>query len=111
MKSSAETPYPQPSYLQDLGTARVEIIIHTNPGSSTIVKATAVAGLEFRSAADSVRPLLAEVQKQADIVVVAAHIGTADAVQLARDVPGIDVIVAAHDHLPVQTARVEGRTT
>jgi len=51
------------------------------------------------------------VQKQADIVVVAAHIGTAEAVQLARDVPRIDVIVAAHDHLPIQTARLEGRTT
>jgi 2',3'-cyclic-nucleotide 2'-phosphodiesterase (5'-nucleotidase family) len=32
-------------------------------------------------------------------------------VLLARDVPGIDVIVASHDHLPIQTARVEGRTT
>jgi 5'-nucleotidase len=51
------------------------------------------------------------VQTQADIVVVAAHIGLVDAVQLARDVPGIDVIVAGHDHAPIQTARVEGRTT
>ena len=110
-KTGVAPAYLKPYEVRDLGIARVGIIGLTNPGSSTIVKATAVAGLEFRSAADSVRPLLAEVQKQADIVVVAAHIGTADAVQLARDVPGIDVIVAAHDHLPVQTARVEGRTT
>ena len=54
---------------------------------------------------------MAEVQKQADIVVVAAHIGPLEAVQLARDVPGIDVIVAGHDHAAIQTARVEGRTT
>jgi 2',3'-cyclic-nucleotide 2'-phosphodiesterase (5'-nucleotidase family) len=105
-----------PSYLRsfvvkDLGITRVGIIGLTNPGSATIVKATSVVGLQFRPAADSVRMLLSEVQKQADIVVVAAHIGTADAVQLARDAPGIDVIVAAHDHLSVQTARVEGRTT
>src|SRR5437879_228057 len=110
-KTGVAPAYLKPYEVRDLGIARVGIIGLTNPGSSTIVKATAVAGLEFRSAADSVRPLLAEVQRQADIVVVAAHIGTADAVQLARDVPGIDVIVAAHDHLPVQTARVEGRTT
>ncbi len=103
--------YLKPFEVKDLGIAKVGIIGLTNPGSATIVKATSVAGLRFQPAAESVRPLIAEVQKQADIVVVAAHIGTTDAVQLARDVPGIDVIVAAHDHLPIQTARVEGRTT
>ena len=105
-----------PSYLKtfevkDLGIARVGIIGLSNPGSATIVKATSVTGLQFLAAADSVRPIVGEVQKQADIVVVAAHIGIAEAVQLAHDVPGIDVIIAAHDHFPIQTARVEGRTT
>jgi len=110
-KTGVAPAYLKPYEVRDLGIARVGIIGLTNPGSAMIVKATAVAGLQFRPVADSVRPLLAEIQKQADIVIVAAHIGTADAVQLARDVPGIDVVVAAHDHLPVQTARVEGRTT
>jgi 2',3'-cyclic-nucleotide 2'-phosphodiesterase (5'-nucleotidase family) len=110
-KTGAAPSYLKPFLVKDLGITRVGIIGLTNPGSATIVKATSVAGLQFRPAADSVRMLLSEVQKQADIVVVAAHIGTADAIQLARDAPGIDVIVAAHDHQPVQTARVEGRTT
>jgi len=111
IKTGRSPPYLKPFEVRDLGIARVGIIGLTNPGSATIVKATSVAGLQFQPAADSIRPLISEVQKQADIVVVAAHIGTAEAVQLARDVPGIDVIVAAHDHLPVQTARLEGRTT
>jgi 2',3'-cyclic-nucleotide 2'-phosphodiesterase (5'-nucleotidase family) len=110
-KTGAAPSYLKPFVVKDLGITRVGIIGLTNPGSATIVKATSVAGLQFRPAADSVRMLLSEVQKQADIVVVAAHIGTADATQLARDVPGIDVIVAGHDHQPIQTARVEGRTT
>jgi 5'-nucleotidase / UDP-sugar diphosphatase len=110
-KTGLSPAYLKPFEVKDLGIARVGIIGLTNPGSATIVKATSVAGLQFRAAADSVRVLIDEVRKQSDIVVVAAHIGTADAAQLARDVPGIDVIVAAHDHLPVQTARVEGRTT
>jgi 2',3'-cyclic-nucleotide 2'-phosphodiesterase (5'-nucleotidase family) len=97
--------------VKDLGIARVGIIGLTNPGSATIVKATSVTGLLFQPAADSVRPLIAEVQKQADIVVVVAHVGLIEAVQLARDAPGIDVIVAGHDHAAIQTARVEGRTT
>jgi 5'-nucleotidase/UDP-sugar diphosphatase len=110
-KTAKAPTYLKPFVVKDLGIAKVGVIGLTNPGSATIVKATSVAGLRFQPAAESVRPLIAEVQKQADIIVVAAHIGTADAVQLARDVPGIDVIVAAHDHLPIQTARVEGRTT
>src|SRR5207245_7764245 len=56
-------------------------------------------------------PFLAQLKRQADIIVVVAHIGSADAAKLARDVPGIDVIVAAHDHAPIQTARLEGKTT
>ncbi len=110
-RTGASPSYLKPFVVKDLGVARVGIIGLTNPGSATIVKATSVAGLQFQPAADAVRPLIAEVQKQADIIVVAAHIGLIDAVQLARDVQGIDVIVAGHDHLPTQTARVEGRTT
>jgi 5'-nucleotidase/UDP-sugar diphosphatase len=104
-------PYLDPFVLRDLGITRVGIIGLTNPGSGTIVKATSIAGLQFQPTVDSLRPVLAEVQRQADIVIVAAHIGMADATQLARDAPGIDVIIAAHDHLPIQTARLEGRTT
>ncbi|HEU5288276.1 MAG TPA: bifunctional UDP-sugar hydrolase/5'-nucleotidase [Candidatus Limnocylindria bacterium] len=102
--------YLKPYVVKDLGIARVGILGVTNPLSNTIVKATSVAGLRFGPASD-VQRYLPEVQAQADIVVVVAHIGSADAMMLARDVPGIDVIVAAHDHASVQTARLEGRTT
>ncbi len=102
--------YLRPYVIKDLGIAKVGIIGVTNPESNTIVKATSIAGLRF-GPADQVRPYVAEVRKQADIVVVVAHIGSADATKLARDVPGIDVVVASHDHAPLQTARLEGRTT
>lgn len=110
-RTGTSPPYLRPFVVRDLGIARVAVIGITNPASATIVKATSVAGLRFLPAAESVRAVLSEAQQQADIIVVAAHIGTADATQLARDVPGIDVIVAGHDHLPIQTARLEGRTT
>ena len=102
--------YLKPYVVKDLGITKVGILGVTNPGSNTIVKATSVAGLKF-GPATQVQPFLSELQKLADIIVVVAHVGTADATKLARDVPGIDVIVAAHDHIPVQTARVEGKTT
>lgn len=102
--------YLRPYVVKDLGVAKVGILGITNPQGNTIVKATSVAGLRFGPAAQ-VQPFLSELQRLADIIVVVAHIGSTEAAQLARDVPGIDVIVAAHDHAPLQTARVEGKTT
>lgn len=102
--------YLKPYVVKDLGIAKVAIVGVTNPTSNTIVKATSVAGLRFGPARD-VAPYVTEARAQADIIVVVAHIGSADAAQLARDVPGIDVIVAGHDHAPLQTARLEGTTT
>jgi 2',3'-cyclic-nucleotide 2'-phosphodiesterase (5'-nucleotidase family) len=102
--------YLQPYVVKDLGIAKVGIIGVTNPDSNTIVKATSVAGLTFGPAKD-VKPYVDELRSKVDILVVLAHIGSADATKLARDVPGIDVIVASHDHAPLQTARLEGATT
>jgi len=102
--------YLKPYIVKDTGLAKVGILGVTNPQGNTIVKASSVAGLKF-GPANQVEPYLSELRQRADIIVVVAHIGTADATQLARDVQGIDVIVAAHDHMPVQTARVEGKTT
>ena len=109
-KTGTVPSYLKPYVIKDEGIAKVGIIGVTNPDGNTIVKATSVAGLKFGPAAQ-VAPYVAEVQKQVDIVVVVAHIGSADAAKLAQDVPGIDVIVAGHDHSPVQTARVQGKTT
>lgn len=102
--------YLKPYIVKDLGIAKVGVIGVTNPESNTIVKATSVAGLKFGPAAQ-VAPFVTQLRSQVDIVVVLAHIGSADAAKLARDVPGIDIIVAAHDHAPLQTGRVEGTTT
>jgi len=110
-KATGKLPaYLKPYVVKDLGITKVGILGVTNPLGNTIVKATSVAGLTFGPAAQ-VQPFLSELQKLADIIVVVAHIGSLDAAQLARDVPGIDVIVAAHDHAALQIARVEGRTT
>ena len=109
--TGAAPTYVKPYIVKDLGIAKVAVLGIANPDSATIVKATSVAGLRFGAAADTVRRYLPELRRQADIVVVAIHVGSADAMALARAVPGIDVVVASHDHVPLQTARTEGTTT
>lgn len=55
--------------------------------------------LIFRESADTVRwymPLMR--QAGADVIVVLSHIGYEEDVKLAKEVPGIDLIVGAHSH-------------
>src|SRR5206468_2629040 len=68
--------YLKPYVIKDTGLAKVGILGITNPQGNTIVKATSVAGLQF-GPATQVQPFLSELQTQADIIVVVAHIGSA----------------------------------
>lgn len=102
--------YAKPWVVKDLGIARVGIIGLTNPLSPSIVKASSIQGLAFLPAIETVRRYLPEVRAQSDIVVVLTHIGVDEDTALAQAVPGIDVIVGGHTHLPLRTARTIGTT-
>lgn len=59
--------------------------------------------LIFRESADTVRwymPLMR--QAGADIIVVLSHIGYEEDLKLAKEVPGIDLIVGAHSHTALE---------
>lgn len=80
------------------GNLRVGIIGVTTETLPTAVSRQSFEGLRVRPVIETVRRLLPEVRARADMVVVLSHCGlSADSV-LARAVPGIDVIVAGHDH-------------
>lgn len=108
--SGAIPPYAKPWIVKDLGIARIGIIGLTNPRSPTIVKASGIIGLTFLPAAETVKRYLPEVRAAADIVVVLSHIGIDEDTLLAQEVPGIDIIVGGHTHLPLRTARAVGTT-
>jgi 5'-nucleotidase len=55
--------------------------------------------------------MVPEVRKQADLVVVLAHLGSADAFQLPKSVKGIDVVVFGHYPGTVAPTQVEGAVT
>jgi 5'-nucleotidase/UDP-sugar diphosphatase len=44
------------------------------------------------------RQLVPQLRQQADVVILISHLGIGDDERLARDVPGIDVIVGGHSH-------------
>lgn len=57
-----------------------------------------VEGLAFSSGIEAARRYVPELRENADVVVVVSHQGTAMDEQLARQVDGIDLVLAAHSH-------------
>jgi 2',3'-cyclic-nucleotide 2'-phosphodiesterase (5'-nucleotidase family) len=69
-----------------------------------------VAGLKFRSPEETVAHYLPELRRQAQVVVVLAHLGHQAERRLAERVPGIDVIVGGHSHTKVLEPVAIGQT-
>lgn len=90
----------------------VGIIGLATPETLTKTKAENVAAYDFKDAAETVNALVPKVKKAgADIIVVLSHLGasqdsktgviTGEAADLAKNVSGVDAIIAGHTHLTV----------
>lgn len=55
-------------------------------------------GIEIQDALDTARRLVPELRRQADVVILLSHLGHQVDQRLAREVPGIDIIVGGHSH-------------
>ncbi|GIV19409.1 MAG: multifunctional 2',3'-cyclic-nucleotide 2'-phosphodiesterase/5'-nucleotidase/3'-nucleotidase [Armatimonadota bacterium] len=55
-------------------------------------------GIEIQNAIDTARRLVPELRRQADVVLLLSHLGYEVDRRLAREVPGIDIIVGGHSH-------------
>lgn len=67
-------------------------------------------GLQFTDGIEAVRLRMAEMRRQADLVVVLSHQGSKVDEVLADQVPGIDIIVGAHSHDSILPAKKHGST-
>ena len=102
----AVTPYA----ILQAGTARVAIVGLSYPSTPGITKPANVAGLEFRSAEETMRRVLPEVEQQGGLIIVLSHLGIDGDRALAETVDGIDVIVGGHSHLAMDRPEVVNGT-
>jgi 5'-nucleotidase/UDP-sugar diphosphatase len=99
-------PIGRPWILLHAGRIRVGVIGVTTETIPNIVTPRNSRDLEIRPVLATVDSLLPLVQPEADLVVVLSHCGLkADSVLAAR-IPGIDVIVSAHDHQALPEPRL-----
>lgn len=117
---SANTGQPiagtRPFTIQTINGIRVAFIGVVTEHLQSLLFPSAGAGLHVVKMADTLADLVPRVRARgADVVVVMAHDGLHHAQQLASEVPGIDVVLAAHDHnatkAPIGVDRADGSRT
>jgi 2',3'-cyclic-nucleotide 2'-phosphodiesterase (5'-nucleotidase family) len=100
----------EPYTVVQAGQAAVAILGLTYPDTPVINKPQNVAGLDFRSAEETVRSCLPELEAQSDLVVVLSHLGHDGDLALAQAVDGIDVIIGGHSHIYLERPKVVNDT-
>jgi 5'-nucleotidase / UDP-sugar diphosphatase len=93
------------------GGYRIAVMGLTTDDTAKLSLPINVAGLEFRKPAAEAAALVPELRKQADMVIAATHMGhytdgksginAPGDVEMARAVPGLDLIVGGHSQNPV----------
>lgn len=98
-----------PYVIKEIDGLKVAILGLITEGVPTMVLPENVADLKFDGVIATAAKYVPELSKQADLVVALTHIGfygeesdKIGDVQLARAVPGIDVIVGGHTHTPLE---------
>lgn len=116
-----------PYIIKEVNGVRIGILGLTTPGIPNWENTQNYAGLEFRETVSEAKkwiPVLRE-KERVDLVVVAMHMGIEEdlrtgeqnpsnvpnenaAIRIAREVPGIDIILMGHTHREVSSLMVNG---
>ncbi len=112
--SGAQPPWVRPYVVKDLGIAKVAILGLAHEGTPGVTKAGSTTGLRFERSVDTVRRLVPQLRKIADVVIVVTHTGAEDTLEaeaaMAR-AADVDVILGGHNHgLVLRTPRFVGKT-
>jgi 5'-nucleotidase / UDP-sugar diphosphatase len=107
---SANTPGFQPYDVIERNGARIGVFAVAGSDFKTLVKAGGFSfGDPIAAARDAVRKLRGE--EHVDAVVMIGHEHLQDDYELARAVPGIDLIFGSHSHLRRAFTKIEGTNT
>jgi 5'-nucleotidase / UDP-sugar diphosphatase len=88
----------EPFIIKEVDGVEIGIIGLITPDTAESTHPRNVAGLAFAPPAETLKRYLPELRRRADLVVVLSHLGYLEDRRLARQVPGLDVIVGGHSH-------------
>ena len=98
--------FVQPYIIREYGGVRIAIlglITQSVNDTNYAYSAARELGLRQLNPIEVARELVPELRKQADIVILLSHLGVYQDPELAKAVPGIDVILGGHSHVRLPT--------
>lgn len=93
--------------LRPAGGPRVAVLGLVTDELTTTTHPRNTGGIRVADPVETARQWVPELRRQADLVVVLSHLGYGADRRLAREVPGIDVIVGGHNHFRFDEPRME----
>ncbi len=107
----------RPYIIKSFNGFKVAVFGLTTVKTAFITYPEHIAGLHFEDEVETARKLVPRLRKQADVVIALVHLGIYDtagrgSLRLAREVPGIDLVVDGHSHTKLDKAvRVKNRVS
>lgn len=90
--------FGQPWQVFNVNGVRVAMLALSYHNTDETGSKANVRGLEFTSGIETTRQYLPAMRQAADVVALLSHQGTAVDRELARELPGVDLIVGGHSH-------------
>lgn len=90
--------FGRPWELFEVGGVRVAVLALSYHNTGETGSKANTRGVTFTNGIDAARAFLPQMREAAEVVVVLSHQGTAVDREMARQIPDIDLIVAAHSH-------------
>lgn len=118
-KSGKRVGWVKPWVIKEVGGVKFGVFGLTTTGMKRLAFPKNIAGLQFRREADEARDAVAELKKAgADVIIALNHVGFESDrgpkyegdQTIAREVPGIDLIVGGHSHTFLRDAWREPNT-
>jgi 5'-nucleotidase/UDP-sugar diphosphatase len=120
VKKDTGEPLVSPYIIKDIEGLKVAIFGLTTEETPILTLPDNTKDLAFKSAIDVARELVPKLRTEADVVIALTHLGfyedagggynSPGDLKLAKDVPGIDVIVGGHTHTKVMEPKVINNT-
>ncbi|MHB0970755.1 MAG: substrate-binding domain-containing protein [Thermoanaerobaculia bacterium] len=103
--------FTRPYVLRTIGETTVGIVGLAYPNTPLTSSRKNVRGLQFGDAIETARDIVPRMRREgAEVVIALTHLGLTHDQELARKVPGIDVIVGGHSHNRMREAKRLGST-
>ncbi|MFD0692979.1 bifunctional metallophosphatase/5'-nucleotidase [Paenibacillus sp. GCM10027628] len=92
-----------PVYYAEIGGKKFAFLGFVTEETPILTHPDNVKGLTFKNPVEVAKKVVPELKKKADHVVVVSHVGIETDREIAKNVPGIDMIIGGHSHTPLRT--------